>query len=144
MTITRFPPNTIHLGGEKTEVGDVAAGEAITPGMLVEQYNDAGTMKYRKHSTAAGVSHAFALNASMLNKGVDDAYAIGDLMEVGVGHIGSTWWAIIPSGQTIVAGDKLESAGTGKLRAWTNSPAPFKALEAKTAVADTRIRVEIE
>lgn len=153
MSITKFPPNTILLGGKPTQVNDLAAGEAITPGMLIERYNSSGTGLWRKHTTAAGPCHAVATELSMINAGlsvagavalaIDQAYAANDLLEAAIVGPGDTFLGIIPSGQTIVIGDKLESAGTGKLRAYTNSPTPFVALEAKTALADTRIRVEV-
>lgn len=144
MAITKYPPNTIWLGGPRTEIGDVAAGEVITPGMLVERTPTTGL--WRKHALAAGPCHSFATEQNMINKSVDDTYAIGDLAEVTLGAPGTNAWLIIASGANIAAGDKLESAGNGKLRAWTNGVAPFTALEAKNNSAgpgDARIRVEV-
>ena len=146
MAITKYPPNTIWLGGPRTEIGDVPASEAITPGMLVERFNSGTTQFFKKHSTAAGPVHLFATEQNMLNLGVDSAYASGDSMEVTSGSPGTTFWGLIASGANITAGDKLESAGNGKLRAWTNSTMPFVALESKNNSAgpsDARIRVEV-
>src|SRR5438552_18419191 len=112
MSITRNNPNTIFLGGDRIQIGDLAASEAITPGHLVDRFNAAGVIRWRKHATAAAaVAPAFATEQSMVNKGVDDAYALNDLMEVSIGTRGSAFWAFIASGQNIVAGNKLESAG---------------------------------
>lgn len=145
MSITHYPPNVIYLGGgTRTQVGDFAASEAITPGMLVERHTSGGVNRWRKHSTAAGPCRAVATDHSMANKGVDDAYAIGSLVEVSELGPGATFWGIVPSGAAIAFGDKLESAGTGKLRAWTASVTPYVALEAVTATADARIRVEVQ
>jgi hypothetical protein len=144
MAVTQKDPNTIWLGGPRTEIGDLAAEEAITPGHLVERHVSAGVIRWRKHATAAvATARAVATEQSMLNQGVDDAYAAGDLMEVSEGAGGSTFWMLIASGQTIVAGDKLESAGNGTLRVLASGVALFSALEAKTATALTRIRVEV-
>lgn len=146
MAITKYPPNTIWLGGPRTEIGDIPAKEAVTPGMLVERVSDSNVHKWQKHSVAAGAGHSVATEQSMVNKGVDDAYAIGDLMEVTIGAPGTNLWMIIASGANIARGAKLESAGNGKLRAWTASPQPFIALEAKDNSAgpgDARIRVEV-
>lgn len=145
MAITRYDPNTVFLGGEHTQIGDLAASEAITPGHLVERFNNAGVIRFRKHATAAvETARLVALNHSMVNKGVDDAYAANDLVEVSAGRGGSTYWMLIASGQTIVAGDQLESAGDGTLRKQNGAGITlFSALENKTATALTRLRVEV-
>jgi len=145
MAITRLNPNTIFLGGDKTDVSDLACSIAVTPGMLVERFNNSGIIRWRP-STGNGTAKppAVALDHSMANKGVDDNYAIGDLVEVGLGHKGSAWWMLIASGQTVSAGDLLGDAGSGTAGTLKTSPtvALFTALENKTALALTRIRVE--
>jgi len=146
MAITKYPPNTVWLGGPRTEVGDLSAGEVITPGMLVERYNNAGVVRFRKHSTSGGVTHTFATEQSMLNKGVDETYAIGDLMEVTIGSPGTTFWGLIASGANLAAGDKLGSAGNGLLAAVGGGTAIAIAIEAKNNAAgpgNARIRAEI-
>jgi hypothetical protein len=145
MSITRLPPNTIWLGGPRTEIGDTAASEAITPGHLVERINTAGVWRWRKHATAGGDgTRAVATEQSMLNKGVADDYAAGDLMEVSELAGGSNAWMFIASGQNIVYGQGLESAGNGTLRAIASGVELFKALETQANVtALTRIRVEV-
>jgi len=146
MALTKYPPNTIHLAGGIERIGDVAASEAITPGMLVERFNSAGVAKFRKHATAAqDCVKAVALDQNMLNKGVDDAYAAGDLMEVGILPPGSTAWMLVASGQNIVHGQRLESAGNGTLRAIAAGKPLFAAVENKdnsAGPANARIRVE--
>ena len=144
MAITLRTPNTIWLGGPRTEIGDIAASETILPGHLVERFNNGGIWRYRKHATAAASTvRAVATEQSMLNKGVDDAYAAGDLMEVTECATGCYMWMFIASGQNIVAGQKLESAGDGTLRAFAAGVALFAATETKANVtALTRIRVE--
>jgi hypothetical protein len=147
MAITRYDPNTIWLGGNVTQVGDVVASEAITPGHLVERFNSSGTAKFRKCTLVTGATlPAFALNQSMLNKGVDDAYASGDLVEVAIGSKGATFWAIIASGQNIVAGARLESAGNGTLRALASGVAIAQAVRGvdnSAGPGDARIPVEV-
>lgn len=144
MTITRRDPNTIWLGGPRTELNTEAAEEALTPGQLVERHNNAGVWRWRKHATAGGdCARQVVTEANMLNKGVSDAYAIGDLVEVSQGAGGTNFWMFIASGQTITFGQRLESAGDGTLRALASGVALFQALESKTATALTRIRVEV-
>lgn len=148
MSITKYPPNTVHLAGFAEEINDLVAGVAITPGMLVDVYApSAGVVKLRPHATAAGLCQArVAVNPSMLNKGIDDVYAIGDLVEAKVGTKGAVFYMLIPSGQNITAGNFLESNGDGKLRVYAAGSRLFQALEDKNnsaGPADARIRVEV-
>jgi hypothetical protein len=132
MSITGLQPNTIWLGGPRQQVNDMAAGVAICPGMLVERYNPSGTqVRVRPHATASvATTRALATEASMLNKGVNDGYAINDLVEISELAGGSSAWALIASGQNITAGQKLESNGDGTLKAYANlGAALFAALE---------------
>jgi hypothetical protein len=144
MAITRFPPNTIWLGGEIVQVNDVAASQPIIPGQLVERFVSTGA-KYRRHATAGGPTvKAVALDQSMLNKGVDEAYPVGDLVEVGIFSPGATAWMLVASGQNIANGQKLESAGDGTLRLHASGTPLFAAVEDKdnTTGGSPRIRVE--
>ena len=144
MTITKRDPNTIWLGGPRTEIGDFGAKAAITPGHLVERVNTGGVWQWQKHATAGGAcARSVATEQSMNNKGVGDDYAAGDLVEVSEGAGGTNFWMFIASGQNIVFGQKLESAGDGTLRALASGVALFQALESKNAVALTRLRVEV-
>jgi len=150
MAVTVRDPNTIHLGGEIVLVGDEAAVEAITPGALV----DLAATGYENHGTAGGLAQpAFALEQAEMNAGqnqtphvltIDDPYAIGDLMKVGVGSPGSTFYALLASGQNVAKGAELDSAGDGTLTAGTTAP-PVRAIEAvdNSAGDANRIRVEV-
>jgi hypothetical protein len=144
MAITRYNPNTVFLGGDRTQVNDLAASAAITPGHLIERFNNAGVIRWRKHATAGGANAAaVATDQAMMNKSVDDDYAANDLVEASILHKGATAWMFIASGQNITAGQKLESAGDGTLRALASGVALFTALENKPNVLVlTRIRVE--
>jgi len=142
MSITRLDPNTVFLGGDRTQIGDLAASEAITPGHLVERFNSGGVIRWRK-ATAALDHSTVATEQSMLNLGVDSAYAAADLVEVSALHKGATAWMFIASGQNIAAGNQLESAGSGTLRILASGVPIFEALENKPNVTTlTRIRVE--
>lgn len=144
MAITRLNPNVVFLGGDRTQINDLAASETITPGMLVDRFNAAGVIRWRKHNVAAAACvPAFATEHSMANKGPDDNYLLNDLVEVSVMQPGAAVWAFIASGQNIVAGNKLESAGDGTLRIFGSGVVLASALENKPTVQVlTRIRVE--
>jgi|SRR6185436_5318936 len=142
MSITRSNPNTIFLGGERTQVNDLAAAATITPGHLVERDDVGGVIRWKLASADIAGPPAVATEAAMLNKGVDDTYAANDLVEVSIGHKGSAFWMLIASGQNIAAGDLLGSAGGGTLKSGA-TVARFSALETKaTVTVTTRIRVE--
>lgn len=150
MAITRLNPNTIYLGGPRTEINDIGAKAAITPGMLVERVNTSGVLQWQKHATAGGANaRSVATEQSMINKGISDDYATGDLVEVSEGAGGTSFLMFIASGQAIVHGQKLESAGDGTLRALASGVALFQAIENKTnngsggAGSLVRIRVEV-
>lgn len=144
MAITKLNPNTIHLGGPATLINEYAATETITPGMIVEYVNDGGVPGWGVHDSADDVCGRFvALDQSELNLGVDSTYADGDLMKVAHCQPGATVWAIIPSGQNLACGAKLQSNGDGKLKALATGTALCIALEAKNVTADSRIRVEM-
>lgn len=147
MAITKYPPNTIFLGGTRVEINDLIASEAITPGMLVERISVSGVGKWRKQVTAAAAAaKTVATDMHMLNKGVDDNCAVGDLIEVSVLQPGATAWMLVPAAAAaIVVGDKLESAGAGLLRKLAAGVALFTALEDKDnsgGGTSARIRVE--
>ena len=95
-----------------------------------------------KSKASIAVARTVATDQAMLNKGVDDVYATGDLVEASILQSGATAWMFIASGQTIVHGNKLESAGDGTLKIFSAGVVLFKALENKTATALTRLRVE--
>jgi hypothetical protein len=147
MSITRFPPNTIYLGGgQRVQIGDLAASEAITPGMLVERFNNAGVIRWRKSTRTDKRNTLVATDHPMANKGVDDAYAAGDLVEVSEGNTGDTFWMLIASGANIAAGAQLTDAGNGKIKAVGSGIPCFEALENVNNSAgpgDARIRVEV-
>lgn len=154
MSIVKYAPNTVWLAGSGDQIGDIPAGVAIVPGMLIERYlNTTAMFRPCTITTALGVSPTFALNQSMLNKGVGlpsgvagDAYAIGDLVEAVIGKPGTTIWALVAtSAPAIAIGDKLESAGDGTLRKFTTGTPIAIALEALTNVsgANARLRAEV-
>lgn len=146
MSITRNNPNTVLLGDMRkvvTIVGDKAAAAAITPGALVQIDNVAGVIRWKVAAADIAGPPAVMIDMPYLNKGVDDACAIGDLIDVAILGKGDTAWMFVASGATVEAGDLLGSHGTsGQLKTGA-TVALFTALENKTATAAlTRIRVE--
>lgn len=154
MAVTVKDPNTIYLGGGDGPGGEggytrentMLAGVAIVPGMMLEVYNNNGVPALRPHSSAAGTfaGAIFAEEQILLNQGVDDPYAIGDLVSALYLHKGSKVWAMVPSGQNIVPGDKLESNGDGYMKEGTTAPV-LRALSSTggAVTAVTRVIAEV-
>lgn len=149
--LSKHPPNTIILGpmdDPGAVVNEFSAGVAITPGMEVEFYDPGtGKMKLRPKSSATTAGAPMvAVEKRIHNKTVDDAYAINELVNLVHLEKGSTFWAIVPSGQDITAGDPGQSNGDGKLKEATSAAAAdgvarYQFLETLGAVtADTRVR----
>lgn len=142
MAVTQRNPGTVYLGGPRTEIGDLAGSGTLTPGMLVERFNNGGVIRWRVATTDIAGPRAVVTEQSMQNRGVDATYLDGELLEVSVLAGGGTAWMFIASGQNIAAGDLLGSAGGGTLKAGA-TVSRFTALENKpTVTVTTRIRVE--
>lgn len=138
MAVTKNPPHTIHLGGDIVLVNDLTASASVTPGSLVTRTAGQYTL-----ATTGATQPAFALEQAEMNKSVDHLYASGDLIKVGVGRPGSTFWALLASGQNVTDGAGLIAATNGQLTAGTG---PFRAIEAVNNTAGpgaARIRVEV-
>jgi hypothetical protein len=144
MTITRTNPNTIFLGGGDDRpiiVNDLATAAIVTPGMLIERDNVGGVIRWKLATADIAGETVVALDQSEVNKGVDDTYAVGDLVKAAHLRKGETAWMLIASGQNVDAGDLLGSAGGGTLKTGA-TVARFLALENKpTVTVLTRIRV---
>lgn len=146
MSVTVLAPNTILLSGPKVEVNDLVAIETFTPGMVLEYHNDSGTLKWGVHDSADdNIEAVVALNQPELNKTISDTYAAGDLVRAAHLGAGATFYAIVPSGQNISPGARLQSNGDGKLKALASGKALFVALESSggAVTVDTRLRVSV-
>jgi hypothetical protein len=132
----------IKLLGEPIQNEDYTASAAITPGDLVA-FASNGTVA-RNAVADLDLPRAFALEREEMGLGIDDDYAIGDAVKVGVFKPGTRVLAFIASGQNITAGNFLQAAADGTLKVYAAGARLAKALETSGAVTTkTRIRVEI-
>lgn len=103
----------IALQGQPIVDEQNSCSAAITPGDLIE----IDTAQWRKHATAAkNASPWFALERDEMGDGIDVDYAANDIVKAGLFSPGMKVNARIAIGETLVKGDKLESAGAGTLR----------------------------
>jgi hypothetical protein len=107
--------NTIKIKKYSDVIEEMIAAAAIYPGMVVEM-DSAG--KAKVHATAGGtvVPIMVALEDELQGKGIDDAYAANDKVQVWIPNSGDQFYGIIADGQTIAKGDLLESDGYGRLQ----------------------------
>jgi hypothetical protein len=132
---------TVKLLGEGIYNENDKAAEAITPGHLVN-FNSSGDLI--KHASAAGrAAKTFALEREEMGDDIDDNYAIGDTVKVGHFGPGCIVYALVASGQNLIKGDPLESAGNGTLKEGTTNVIA-RSLDAPGAISVlTRVRAEI-
>lgn len=126
--MSRTDPKTIDL--DNMSVGEeylVTSGSSY-PGMLVELLS---TGKVELHGTALGAAECMILKEDALQGNtVDDAYSADDLAFVAIIPPGCRFYGMVASGETIVIGDKLESAGDGTFQKLTTGVPIAVALEA--------------
>lgn len=151
-------PRTIHLGGNVVFLNDSNADNpntcsaVITPGMIVEYHDNAGSRQVQPKATAANQgSTLVALEDSIMNKGIDDDYAIDDLPRLARYSAGGYFYGIVETGQTVASGTPLKAGSPGKLVVAAGADltaaaniALYQSVEnLGTTVADTRCRVEV-
>lgn len=143
-----MPPKTIRISGEEHRKEGVT-DEAVTPGALLEY---GGSNDVQNHSTAGGnAAKMFALENDLVGDGIDDAYAAGETVQIGVFRAGAKVYAWLEAGENVAVGAKLESAGNGSLQAHTavstNVPVDAIVAEAREAVNNgggSSVRIEVE
>lgn len=121
--------NTIKVKKYSDVIEEYVASEALYPGYLLE-FEAAGTVK--KHSSASTLKFPvmFAVEDELQGKSIDDAYAVGDPVQVWIPYRGDEVYAILADGETVVKGGPLESNADGTLKAGSSGVTVAIALEA--------------
>lgn len=149
MAISRRVPNQIAISPGEVPADrirdDLAAVETITPGMLVELHNNAGTLAWGVHDSAnEPAARAVALDFKELNHGIDTDYAANDQVKVGYFYPGDRFYGLLASGQNVTQGALLQSDGAGRLKAYSTGPGGFVAASTVNASSGAaRIYVEV-
>ena len=112
--------NTVKIKKYVDHIEEFIANAAIKPGMVVELMT---TGKVRAHATSGGhVLPMIALEDELQGKGIDDAYAATDPVQVWVPVRGEIFYGIVADGQLgVQKGDFLTSNGDGTLRVTLDS-----------------------
>lgn len=109
-------PSTILLKGDPI-AKEADATEAITPGDLVERYNNSGSVGLRKHSTAGGnAGRLFAKENDIAGDDLNDDYASGEVVQFWACRPGDEVYAWLADGENASIGSFLESNGDGTLK----------------------------
>lgn len=134
--------NTIKIKKYSDIIEEANAAAAITPGHLIE-FTSAG--KVQAHSTAGGKALTmFALEDELQGKGISEAYSTDNPVQCWVAGRGDMVYALLDNGESVTAGDFLESAGNGNLQAITSGTPIAQAVETVNASGGTaRIVVRI-
>lgn len=133
-------PHTIKLKGECNQK-EVVATTACTPGHVISVLGAVGPALSRRP--------AFVLENDLVGGGIDDAYAIDDVVKYGVFEPGAEVYALLDAGENVAKGAWLQVAANGCLEAATgvsDQDAIAVALEAvnnSTASVAARIIVEV-
>jgi hypothetical protein len=117
--------NSIILAGDyrKIQSKSLAAANAPYPGYLLEE-NSAGTLQL--HSSSGGAAERLiAMEDSLQGKTIADVYTAETLVNAIMPMPGSETQVMLVVGQTIVIGDKLMSAGTGKFTKFVATNVPL-------------------
>jgi len=132
MAVARNTPNTILLGsnhpgadGGITRINEYVCGATpITPGDLIELVLENGARKWRPHNSATAIrSVTVALELTMQNKTINDAYTENQLVEACTLTSGCKFYGRVPSGANISLSDYLQSNGNGMMKEATASTA---------------------
>jgi hypothetical protein len=135
--------NRIDLWGDPPYYDGVASA-VITPGDLI--MIDPANGQLKPHSAAAGAQAAalFALTNTVIGKGLEDTYAVGDTVYYCASKPGDQVQARIKVGATLHPGTRLESAGDGTLQVQTTGVAVAESMEDETVTgtpAHARVRI---
>lgn len=139
-------PSTITLksgGGDvlNTREAKVAAGQTITPGMVIE-LNAAGDALIP--GTAGLNNTKFAIEKQLVGAGgISDNYAAGERMFYRRFQPGDEVYAFLGFGQNVSAGALLQTNTSGHLIAVGAGVAVAQALESKVTTAAARIKVAV-
>lgn len=136
--------NTIIRKGHELVIRkEVTATEVITPGMLVNHAGAADGLLPHKR---------FALENDLIGRGINDNYAVGEVVQVGVCNHGVEVWALLANTENAAVGDRLVSNAAGTLEVIALAQTPLEevrvvgfALEAlnNTSGAPARILIEV-
>lgn len=112
-------PKRILLIASDSRHEEYIAAVPVLPGELLIR-NAANNVS--PHSVEGGIAERmYALEDALQGRTIDDAYAAGELVAVGVCNPGDKILARLDAGANVVIGDHLESAGNGKLTKATGS-----------------------
>lgn len=123
-----MPRRTVKVKSYTDVQEELTAAAAITPSMLLER-TSAG--KVQAHSSAGqNAIPMFALENALEGKGLSDAYATDDVVQVWLPTRGDRVNALLADGENVSIGDYLESNGDGYLKKHVADVESFESAEA--------------
>jgi len=111
--------NTVKIKDYLSVQEEHTVGTAFIPGMLLEFDSNA---KLKPHTVEGGPAGLmFALEDELQGGGIDDQYVVDDVAQVWLPTRGDMVYAFLASGENVVVGDFLVSAGDGTLKKYNAS-----------------------
>ena len=108
--------NRVHNKGTFSQEEYNAAEASIYPGMLIALDSDNNVEIHDDEGGTLGDQTMFAMIDYLQGKTKDTVYTVDYLVFVIIPNVGSVVNALIEDGQDVSIGDKLCSAGNGKLK----------------------------
>lgn len=107
--------NTVLLEGSFRPLKQsVKAGVAITPGHIIEEYNDSGTSKVRPDTNRnAGGLFYVALEDALIGRTIDDEFAIGETVRYTQSTPGKVFNMLLAIGENVTKHDPILRYGDG-------------------------------
>lgn len=144
-------PKTIQLRGLAPRIGGKAGAAGVLPGHLLSRASG-GT--FVVHPTAAGMAEVLIADVEEYVGGsIDTAFANSDHIPILQGQKGDQFYMLLKTGNNVVIGDFLESAGDGTLQKSTHAVTSattaaawplFVALEAVNNASGSAQRIKVE
>lgn len=122
-------PSTILLSSVNTvNILERLAGEAVTPGKLVEL---SSTDTYQKQNTAGAPDVLVAIENSLIGGLISDDYASADTLLAASVQSGDVFYGFVPAGEASLAiGASLQSDNDGNVTATGSGTLIVRSLEA--------------
>jgi len=112
--------NRVHSKGPFIQEEAVAGEAGIYPGMLIKLNSSGQVIKHTTEGGVLGDETLIASEDALQGANADTVYTSGAIVTYYVGSPGSEYNLLIEDAQDIAIGDKIMSAGNGKLKETTD------------------------
>lgn len=112
--------NRVHSKGPFVQEEAKAGESGIYPGMLIKLNSSGEVIKHTTEGGNLGDETLIAMEDALQGKNADQVYTDGEIVTYMIANVGSVVNMLIEDEQDIDIGDKIMSAGNGKLKETTD------------------------